>query len=106
MSEAKHTPGLWKLFVSRDACPHQIFLGEKLGCVNVPHYGYHDPDGIISKKQLANAKLMAAAPELLSALEALVNGLKESDEEGLIGHTEQIINAKAAIAKAKGVKHD
>lgn len=50
----------------------------------------------------ANARLMAAAPELLEALQSIVRSLSDQDDEGLIEHAEPMINARAAIAKALG----
>lgn len=50
-------------------------------------------------EQQANARLIAAAPDLLKALQALVD---LSDSEGLICGPRVINNARAAIAKAAG----
>ena len=47
-------------------------------------------------------KLAAAAPDLLDALKAIVKSLAEQDDEGLIEHAQQMIDARAAIAKATG----
>ena len=44
----------------------------------------------------ANAHLIAAAPELLEALEEMIKGVEEYDE------TAGLSKARAAIAKAKG----
>ena len=52
--------------------------------------------------QNANAKLIAAAPELLQSLQAIVKSLADQDDEGLIEHAQQMIDARAAIAKAIG----
>ena len=52
------------------------------------------------KTEEANARLIAAAPELLAALESLLSAAEE-DGGDLDGPIEQ---AKAAIAKAKGEK--
>jgi hypothetical protein len=49
-----------------------------------------------------DAQVILSAQDLLEALENIVNSLVDSDEEGLIEHTEQIENARAAIAKARG----
>jgi hypothetical protein len=49
---------------------------------------------------LANAKLIAAAPDLLAALTAIVISLVEQDDEGMLEHAQQMIDASAAIAKA------
>ena len=51
---------------------------------------------------LANAHLIAAAPDLLEALQAIVKSLADQDDEGLIEHAQQMIDARAAIAKATG----
>lgn len=50
----------------------------------------------------ANARLIAAAPDLLEALKAIVKSLADQDDEGLIEHAQQMIDARAAIAKVKG----
>jgi len=47
-------------------------------------------------------KLIAAAPDLLSALQAIVKSLADQDDEGMIEHAQQMIDARAAIAKATG----
>ena len=44
--------------------------------------------------------LAAAAPDLLDALKAIVKSLAEQDDEGLIEHAQQMIDARAAISKA------
>ena len=49
-----------------------------------------------------NARLIAAAPDLLAALQAIVTSLAEHDDEGMIEHTAQMENARSAIAKATG----
>lgn len=50
----------------------------------------------------ANAKLIAAAPELLNSLQNLLRGLSESDDEGLLEHSEEIAAARSAIRLATG----
>lgn len=54
--------------------------------------------------ELANAKLIAAAPDLIHALESLLNEyLSIEDADGFkITSSGGIIKARAAIAKAKG----
>jgi len=50
--------------------------------------------------------LIAAAPDLLNALQAIVKSLADQDDEGMIEHAQQMIDARAAIAKATGEKDD
>ena len=52
----------------------------------------------------ANARLIAAAPDLLAALQAIIKSLSDHDDKGMIEHAQQMINARAAIAKAEGQK--
>lgn len=47
-------------------------------------------------------RLNAAAPDLLDALKAIVKSLADQDDEGLIEHAQQMIDARTAIAKATG----
>lgn len=48
----------------------------------------------------ANARLMAAAPQMLDALEALCAAVPAVDQEGDVAH--EWLAARAAIAKARG----
>jgi len=64
-----------------------------------------DKDKTETTTSLANARLIAAAPELLEALDRMVVS-HYPDANGQIGTQgeclDAILNAKAAIAKAKG----
>ena len=58
--------------------------------------------GINSDEQQANAKLIAAAPELLEALKALISEHQDNPEHWFPARLIPIINkAEAAIAKAE-----
>ncbi|MFU2053310.1 hypothetical protein [Bordetella hinzii] len=110
----KHTPGPWKVFDS-------MVYGDTYGIdgedgTAVVYYGYRDTKNGIPKK--ADARLIAAAPELLEALEkraqadAAYAQLAMSDvtpdtHEQLLQQIEDAEEAakdaaRAAIAKAKG----
>lgn len=57
-------------------------------------------DETVSEQDLAaNARLIAAAPDLLAALEDMLNLTLDEDD---IAVSSRIIKARAAIAKAKG----
>lgn len=99
MTDATHTPGPWlldgdKICTNRD---NEIARITRYGAwfdAGTP-YGLKNPIGD------ANARLIAAAPDLLAALEVLVWQLDRTD--GLVEELESMVTeAKAAIAKAKG----
>ena len=92
MSESKHTPGPWTATIS------QTSEGGDFWSV----YGADDISIVyitLRKRQelAANARLIAAAPELLEALEGLC---AEVDEHEL-GNPDVLRTARAAIAKAR-----
>jgi hypothetical protein len=99
MSEAKHTPGPW-----------WIETGPDVDLIN--HVGISADDHSMLAQAVwkmddderspmceANAHLIAAAPDLLDALQSIV----ASAEDGCAAiNTRFLITAKAAIAKATG----
>jgi len=101
MSGAQHTPGPWS--VKSDPCHFDtlsdIHAGGKLIAQTCSEYPSLE----------ANARLIAAAPDLLAALEKLEYWL-DSDPEVLAAmnalerddHLAKLELARAAIAKAKG----
>ena len=103
---SKHTPGPWEIKYHPDPCyryisgPQHIALAQVVWCME-------DEDR--SPECEANAHLIAAAPELLEALEKIVelNGpgrIYKLNELGMLVSTMLSI-ARAAIAKAKGEEH-
>lgn len=98
---AKHTPGRWWVSGADDDEVHCRIFAQDMGqnvhisLVKPPHVG-----GIIPAEQLkANARLIAAAPELLEALKELAD-LYDTDEG--CRSLPEYIAARAAIAKAIG----
>lgn len=101
-SIAKHTPGPWfarfhgdGAFDIEDKDPRE---GCNLSSVLCSRYTWREK----AVEMKANARLMAASPDLLAALQTFVKYLADTDEEGLIEHVEPMIAARAAIAKATG----
>ena len=115
----QHTPGPWVVNLTTDGQPYitqadsvaEKTLGEpdprficKVGCES-PAYGWTSED-------LENARLIAAAPELLEALESIANNRLSVDvpndeidkHDYAQGWDELVKIARAAIAKAKGVQ--
>jgi len=97
--KAKHTPGPWTL--------HPTALHPAVRSVGTPDAG---PRRICTVGTMngnpvdkANARLIAAAPELLEALKACaaVCAGETTNKRGLISALEQ---ARAALAKCEGVK--
>lgn len=98
---AKHTPGPWN-FQKNGECelrPELIYSESKILGFGVAH----TIPVYTEEMRLANARLIAAAPELLAALEKICS----REMTAWNGHVkgilfEDICAAKTAIAKAKG----
>ena len=95
----KHTPGGWKYIKG---------LGEKFLIFGGLNYLCSVDSRVPPSENEANARLIAAAPELLEACLAMMRyqALIESEDEtksGLIAaYAEAFEGAEAAIAKARG----
>ena len=103
MSETKHTPGPWEVSWDKYGKESEIHGKSELNdgpiCI-IPH---DDVTESGAEEQLANALLIAAAPEMLEALEALRDNVGTCicyDESAREFNAWEM--AKAAIAKAKG----
>lgn len=102
--EAKHTPGPWKIFDEGDHFP-----GIDADEMTIILWGNEDENvgvqGHSKDERLANARLIAAAPELL---ECLVWAMREgrlsysARTSSNRAHCDAIDRAKAVIAKATG----
>jgi hypothetical protein len=82
----QHTPGPW--------FAHNIGLGPN-GAGPFTYPLGNDPD-----KAAANARLIAAAPDMLAALQAIAATSTEEDAETALGSIQMI--CRAIITKAKG----
>jgi hypothetical protein len=100
MSDTKHTPGPWEAVKwSCHAATTVVTgkIGPRVVICECSGHGRH------TDESLANARLIAAAPELLDALERMVDvanwdEMLQSEEQ----HDAMIVKAEAAIRKAKG----
>jgi len=95
MKNTKHTPGPWKLDDVSDFIrgPRGVYIAE-LCDANSDRVQVHGP------RFEANARLIAAAPDLLEALEHISRELPENE---FIKHSKDAIRkVKDAIRKAKG----
>ena len=101
---SKHTPGPWEVFDDVEGCE---FPGIDNAGESIVLCGSIFDDGGIrgdtKEERLANARLIAAAPELLSVLEELQESASYWSEYDVpLGIVDRI---NAAIAKAKGETH-
>lgn len=91
MPEGKHTPGPWMVTATED-CYCVANAGRY---VIVPERGKVKADN-----SEADARLIAAAPELLAALERMLS--KAYKQNWNDNYPEELEQAESAIAKAKG----
>lgn len=103
----KHTPGPWYVDTeySIQIMKHMEHL---VGTTKYTDYTVADisEGGFTGEEELANARLIAAAPELLEALQELLawdlDSLPGEVSLGFSGIEKDIARAKAVIAKATG----
>lgn len=91
---SKHTPGMWEAqgnVVFSDTVPNGPECGVLVAACGTNNEGIPE--------QNANARLIAAAPELLRACHSALTLLRGS---GFTDNTQAIAELKAAIAKAEG----
>lgn len=99
----EHTPGPWEVRPGYGMLKAEIGPpGRAVAAVWVKQAGTRDEqkEPVAWPEGEANARLIAAAPDLLEALTTIVATLSEQDDEGLIEHAEPMQKARAAIAKA------
>jgi hypothetical protein len=99
--QVKHTPGPWRYCMYADHIPNFIlkFGTRPLAKIN---YFAGNPEFAVSNDIIegeANARLIAAAPELLAALEMCEHRLSLGENPD---DDEAINKARSAIAKARG----
>jgi hypothetical protein len=100
---AKHTPGPWAsytLSISADSG----YESSTEGRCTADQYGI--AIAALHGETPTSLDLIAAAPDLLQALQAIVKSLADQDDEGMIEHAQPMIAARAAIAKATGEQHE
>ena len=95
---SEHTPGPWTI----EKCPKATAVTDGESWPWLVSYNDGEYEGCLALVQTqnaeANAKLIAAAPELLEALEMML----DMSEMGGFGKSAAEDTARAAIAKAKG----
>lgn len=109
--QSSFTPGPWTLLPEEADKDYLRIRGTRLGgrykVANVHHIRYEGAHAVVRERDdaesMANARLIAAAPELLEALKACaaVCAGETMNKRGLVSALEQ---ARAALAKCEGVK--
>ena len=95
---AKHTPGPWNIGTSDIPVSSFSVHGGNRNHSTIARLASLDFVGMGLDEQYANARLIAAAPELLVALEQMLN----LNSLGAYEQSAAISAARAAIAKARG----
>lgn len=102
------TPGKWEALDDEDREEIEIGVRRKVGIrlIATVDYGFVDE---LKRQQMANARLIAAAPLLYEALELALKGLEvaaetspERDDEAWFGYVLAHQKARAALAAARG----
>jgi len=91
MADPKHTPGPWTVIENSS--------GKHLVCADHPQAAHFDIALTSGPDSVANARLIAAAPELLEACQRYI---AEREEIGLSCDSAAVRGIRAAIAKATG----
>lgn len=110
-----HTPGPWRLRLKDDECGDYfiIEMADARRSSWQPQHRIEYPEGGTVREShpeqfaeaQANALLIAAAPELLAALIAVVDNIELLDnpsDQGISAHSDTVENCRVAIAKAEG----
>lgn len=97
----KHTPAPWSAFIGSDGRTISICIGNDANgqtpcIVNWPGF---DSNGLATNENIANASLIAAAPELLEALEVVNNSIQTT---GFFRNSSMHGMIQNALRKAKG----
>lgn len=100
----KHTPGPWAQ--SHRKQPNggyvtQVYCEKGETIASLAWYPVEMGDGITGTSREANARLIAAAPDLLLALDDLLFAYCDPGNQGG-DHDDKVEAARAAIAKARG----
>ena len=98
----QHTPGPWSLSPSFDRVERRVQHGDNPPLVWGIASGINSahPDYLPRAEQIANARLIAAAPDLLAALIEMLEASERPVHERWLSNVRS--HARAAIAKATG----
>ena len=102
MTETRHTPGPWGL--TREGFGFSVrssgHAGNGYSSEHICSMDHYRDDRV--DEQRGNANLIAAAPDMLAALQGIVDCVARTETMGEICQCDDFSAARAAIAKAKG----
>lgn len=96
---AKHTPGPWRLIVDRKSTPGGWTVERPL--IGTDGWTIADMLAVNTPERAANARLIAAAPELLAAIERAIAAL-HSDGAPALQRDRALAVLDAALVAASG----
>ena len=97
----EHTPGPWLAFIEgRTIAVHKGSVRKNPNAPAIVHWVGFDSSDVSLAKQKANARLIAAAPDLLAALEEML-AVGESDEP-MVAQVAAVAKARTIVAKIRG----
>lgn len=100
MKETKHTPGPWELGEPTSQLEFGVYATDKISGIR---YFLANAEGHMRyKESLANARLIAAAPELLEALHDVLSDYMAVHGLGDLEMKPALFRACAAMYKATG----
>jgi len=100
---SKHTPGPWEIKRHFDSCYRYISAPEHIALAQVVWCVEEEERSPVCE---ANAHLIAAAPDLLEALEELFHLIDDAHDGERVFTWEMQRKARTAIAKAKGESNE
>lgn len=102
----QHTPGPWLAYIDRCGAYSRITGPKSRAIATVYGHDARKAEGITTSERLANAALIAAAPDLLACLVEVTGDLEAAYDDGQgampTAISAAIHRARAAIAKAGG----
>lgn len=93
-----HTPGPWLADSGSIVSVTRMIIADCFSAI------YRNSPPMSDEVMVANARLIAAAPDMLAALKALVVHDEADDSRRGLPPCMELVDAHAAIAKAEGVK--
>jgi len=103
-TNVKHTPGPWKTDSNTITGQYTLVFDRAGDLVAHTAHGMDPADiDVYGPECEANARLIAAAPDLLAACQELVALWQAEGGRLLLSDSPSIVRARAAIAKAGGV---